>query len=273
MEFHAIAGGPVESLGAVAASSRGTLLTAGAGTHTKGAYSQLVAATARDYMALLISVQATGSGSSDALVDIAIGAGGSEVVVIPNLYCASATSFDVAEYLFPIFIPLGTRIAARCQTNAANGTVRVMVHGISYNFQAIPPANVVTAYGVNTADTGGVSVEPGGSSNTKGAYSEIISSTTRIIKGFIIGFGGQVNAVRTAANWLVDLAVGAAGSEQIIVADFPILADSTSDNITPIASPYIPTYIPIGTRLAARAQCSITDATDRLFDVIIYGVD
>jgi hypothetical protein len=35
----------------------------------------------------------------------------------------------------------------------------------------------------------------------------------------------------------------------------------------------LPVDIPAGTRIAARMQASITDATDRLMDVIVYGID
>jgi len=39
----------------------------------------------------------------------------------------------------------------------------------------------------------------------------------------------------------------------------------------PVLGPF-PVAIPSGSRIAARAQCNISDATDRLFDVAVYGV-
>jgi hypothetical protein len=71
----------------------------------------------------------------------------------------------------------------------------------------------------------------------------------------------------------MDVAIGASGSEKIILPNLFMTTHTTSDEIAPsVFGPYS-VYIPSGTRLAVRAQCSITDATDRTFDAMIYGIE
>jgi len=50
-----------------------------------------------------------------------------------------------------------------------------------------------------------------------------------------------------------------------------LFSSSAVDFTVPMTVGYFQRKIPAGTRIAARAQCSGTDATDRLFDVLLYG--
>jgi hypothetical protein len=70
----------------------------------------------------------------------------------------------------------------------------------------------------------------------------------------------------------MDIGVGSAGSEQVLLGDMDLSASAGSDSIGPMAIG-VPVRIPAGTRLAVRAQSNITDATDRLFDAMLLGVD
>jgi hypothetical protein len=57
----------------------------------------------------------------------------------------------------------------------------------------------------------------------------------------------------------------------VLIPDIAVSTESASDAITPGASGFFPVYIPAGERLSARCSSSVTDATDRKLDVIIYG--
>jgi hypothetical protein len=130
-----------------------------------------------------------------------------------------------------------------------------------------------TTYGAATGDSGAVSVDPGGSANTEGSYSEITAGTTHNIKSLLIVVGTAGNGALSAANWLIDIATGTGGSEQILIPNLCMGAALQSDFMIPaVFGPFV-VDIASGTRLAARAQCSITDATDRLFDMEILGLD
>jgi len=131
----------VEAIGFVSASTQGTTIDAGGTANTKGAYVQLTASAARDYVGFFFVVDnlnANSSLSSNAqLLDIAIGGAGSEVVIEPNYQIRRNNSgIAVLPPVSPIFaapIPAGSRIAARSQseTNSSpSRSVGLTLYGI-----------------------------------------------------------------------------------------------------------------------------------------------
>lgn len=271
-DFPLLEGAVIETIGAVAASSRGTLITASATPNTKGAYAQMVASTARHATGIVIIANRHGDANVDYLIDIAAGGAGSEQVILSNLLSTNGPGGDAfgGWWYFPLAIPAGTRISARCQSTGASADVRVTAHLVGAQMQ-IAPLSKVTTYGANTADSGGTSIDPGASANTKGAWTQLTASSAALA-GFALAFGTQANTTRTRCTWLIDIGIGGAGSEQVLLADLLLSTDTSSDNMAPGATPFLPLSIPAGTRIAARAACSITDATDRLFDLVLYGV-
>jgi len=258
-----------ESIGAVTSgATTGTTLTAGLADQ-KGDYTELINSTAFNAVGLLLaglhSDQASGA---DYLIDVAIGPAGSEQIVISNLLISETTVLNVTHYYFPIAIPAGSRISARCQSSIGGALIRLLGNLIGTGFGPFPAYNVVSTYGANTADSGGTSIDPGASVDTKGAFVQLTNATTYPIKHLNLAFGGQTNVVRTTARWLVDIAIGPANTP--VVENLIIGATVVGDAIVPGAVS-LPVTIPAGSRISARAQCSITDATDRLFDLILYG--
>ena len=93
-----------------------------AGNASKSAYTQLTPGTLKDYVGFALAVDAQGnaSGNNLVMVDIAIGAAGSEVVILPNqMFFVGAQGFT--SDLVGINIPMGTRIAARA-ASVSNAT-------------------------------------------------------------------------------------------------------------------------------------------------------
>lgn len=115
-------------------SSRGDAVDPGASANTKGAWTQLVASLSDDIKALCAVVGHNGDTSRAASagigIDIGIGAGGSEEVVIPNLYCNWSTTWDgpvdVGYQPVACNIAAGTRLAARGQCNLTTGGDRTV---------------------------------------------------------------------------------------------------------------------------------------------------
>lgn len=258
------------AVGLTAGTTRGTLVTAGA-ANTKGAYAQLTASSPIDCDAFIVTVQEISG--ADCLIDIAVGGAGSEQIICANLHHINGTFESGLNYFVPIPIPIATRIAARSQTIPGASVQALGVHLIKGGHIYPSPMGRMTTYGANTADSGGVSIDPGAAANTKGAYSEITSSTTNPIKGFILAVGTAGNVALSTGNWFVDVAVGGAGSEVVILPDWYLRSTASADGILPAVSPIFPIEIPASTRIAVRAQSTITDATDRLFDAFIYGLD
>ena len=260
-----------DAVGVDAAATTGSIVTGSGTINTKGSWSELVASITRRASWIAVNLQQFADG--DSLVDIGVGGAGSEKVIIPNIYVhrIAFTARDQALYLFPITIAAGSRIAARGQSTSVDMGFRVHCQ-LAYGGFPTTSLSAVDAMGDATADSGGTSIDPGGTTDTKGSWAQLIASTVRPVQCLILAFGTQLNTARVDNRWLVDIGIGAATSEQILIPDISIRSNVGADIITPLNSSPFFLDIPAGTRVAARAQSDSIDATDRLFDLIAYGV-
>src|SRR5688572_19871781 len=100
----------ITTIGADAATSLGTTITANAVQHVKGSYTQMTASTAADCDGFVAWLRGTVF-SNNYLVDIATGAGGSETVVIANVPSNWGGGQFTPVLNAPLAISSGTRIA------------------------------------------------------------------------------------------------------------------------------------------------------------------
>ena len=274
-----------ESFGTRANNPGGTQVTSSATAHTKGAWVQLDAATGFDASLLLLDI-AVQFQDTLYLFDIGIGASGSEQVLIPNLLVSQSTAV-IPRLSIPISIPAGSRIAVRSQDNFGSSTSFVSGMIIAGGWAGQSPFNTVNAYGPNTATSNGVIADAGATANTKGAWAQITASTASAMKAIMVsGIRGVPGTAMTAdfAN-LVDIGVGASGSEQVLIPNIVFQASITTGGATgsplvlsglgtlfPRFIPPIPCDIPAGVRLAVRQQSTTTNAADRTSAYAIYGL-
>ena len=250
------------------ADSGGTTVIAGSSASTKGSFTEIVASTPFDAEGILVHIF---DPFSDAHVwDIAVGEA-SEQVIISDLM-SYGNYGGRHPWFFPLFIPEGTRITARVQS--APQAFRQSDCAVTL-FEAPPflpssPLSVATGYGVELANSRGTLIDPGGLANTKGAWVELSASVNEI-RQLTLATGNNANFVLSTAQWLLDIGIGPA-TEQLIVENLLYKTDSIKDLITPLVVT-LPISIPEGERLAVRTQCNITDATDRVFDLVAYGVE
>lgn len=260
----------VSTVGEVLASSSDTLLTSNASANTKGAYAEITASSPIAAHAIVVIIRAgVLSSGEDYLIDLATGAAAAEVVLVNNLLITSATAAMVFSVLLPVSIPSGTRISARCQANVGSETCSisiVLIASTGTNITAVETA------GANTADSGGTTVDPGTTINTKGSYAELIASTAVAYEWLAISVGNITNVIRGAMDTLLDIATGAAASETVIIDNLYMRVPAVGAR-QPLPHWFvIPVNIPAGSRIAARSQCSINTATTRLVDVVVYGI-
>lgn len=260
------------SIGAVSGTSTGTVLFGSASTFTKGAWAQLIASTTTDINWVVVSGESITTGGSAFAVDIGVGGAGSEIVVVSNL---NYTFPGGAAFSFPLSIPAGTRIAARFASNNGNDTFRLLMLGFQDTYQSAGGGSAVDTLGFNSSLNIGSAVDPGGSANTKGAYSALAASTSADYAGFFITTDTQnTNGASTVVvQWLIDIAVGPGGSEVIILPN--LLQAGFAGTLTTIYLPsqfYFPIAIPAGSRIAARAQCTSIVTPDRVLGVTLYGI-
>jgi len=168
----------------------GVLITASASTNTKGSWTELIASTTYDSFGFWLKFTAsfTAATIEDILADIGIGAAASEVVLMPNLMVgARADTQNFGGLIFiPLFIPKGTRVAARCQSNIASNTVRmnIIINGAQSEGQAIYVG--CDAYGVNTGTSAGTVHT---SASTRSAKASVGSTLSRDYSAITLGIG------------------------------------------------------------------------------------
>jgi hypothetical protein len=261
----------LEDFGATTVST-GTVVNSGSPANTKGAWVELVAATSYEATGLTLYPSA-GAGVGDFLLDVAIGAAGAEQLIVEHLlYNRSSLAFTAVMSRLPIVIPKGVRLAARVQCSSAGGgiTLRGQLH--------IPGVNSLDGYsraegiGVNTADSGGTTIDGGTTVHTKAAYAQLIAATAHTYRCLYVLVGNQAQTARVAAFFLVDIAIGAPGAETIIIPNVGVATNASEQVIPQIIGPFFVT-VPAGTRMAARCQCSgTTDTTQRDIDVALLGL-
>lgn len=271
----------VTDLGTVAASSQGTSLTANSVANTKGTtYTQLIASTAENYAGLLVHVTGNQATASVAfLIDIAVGAAAAEQVLIPNVYyyqgsSSSVVRHDVMAY-FPVAVAAGSRLSMRSQSSVASGVCIVQVLGVPINPFVPEGFTRCTSYGEVLASSLGTQIDSGAVANTEGAYAALSASTTNPMKAIrVIVTVGNGTLPATAGTGLLDLAIGAAAAEQVVIPNLQYIRSTTTGSDARIWSPPVwPVDIPSATRLAARCQFGNTDANARLMRLVAYGFD
>lgn len=259
------------TVGVDTATSLALLYSTPASANTKGSYAELSSSLPIDADGFLLVIQ-DAIGPVDYLIDIAIGAAASEVNIIENLLCASGSGGTPQKAFFPIPIKKGSRVAVRAQAHATNQAFRISITLVNGDFFSSWRLGRATTYGANTATSGGVQVDAGGSANTKGAWSEIISATTASCRALLLCIGSLHQGIVTGTYSLVDVGVGGAGSETVVIPNYPLRAAANTDVHEP---PWLllPCSIASGQRVAVRSQCSTTNAGDRLFEVVLIGFD
>lgn len=255
----------------VTATSKGTQVGAGGTANTKGTYVTLIASTAYATKGIMIQPGVASAGF-DYLIDIAIGAAASEVIIIPDLMTGSGTGSisRQAPYFFPIAIPAGVRISARSACTLASANVRLKVHLVGDLPGGMEPFGKVMRYGIVAATSQGTTIDPGGTANTKGAWVALTASTTYATKALFWDQSNLVQTTRTSADWLLDIGVGGAGAEVVIIPNMHIECSTTDDFNVHSPSPLFAVSIPAGTRIAARCMSTLITATVRNLAIGAY---
>lgn len=252
--------------------SRGITVTGG--NNAKGSWVELIASTSLTASAMWVIFAQEGGTSQEGLIDIGTGAASSESVLIPDLLHGQRIRMPLPYGPFPVSIASGTRIAARAERVSASGGDFWIAVIISDTYPTAPSTSLAyNSYGTSSgAADKSVTVDPGGTANTVGAYTEIGSSVSASAQQLYLCIGNNTNFATGDLDWLLTLAKGAAASEVDVIENIYIGDQSTSDLIQPkIIGPF-PADEFQSQRLSAKARCSGTDATDRLLDVAAFVV-
>lgn len=269
-EGPAIGGSWAQDYGAVTGSSIGTTVTASASTNTKGTAVELIAATAHDAHWISVTALQGATSGVTGLLDILIGSS-TESVLIANLPTTNKTGNEGGggPFLFPLFIPKGSRLAAAYQASTGSATVEVVVHLFGGN--SLGPwadCSYVDRYGATTTSRG-TAIDPGAVADTY-VLAQITAATVRPIRWMVLCVQSFDTGITAAQQWTLQLMIGAS-TEQKIGGDMILTTSTNVDNSMPFMHWYFPVFIPTGSRLSVQAKCSIATAGDRVLNASLFG--
>lgn len=260
----------------------GVTATAHASTHTKGDWVELIASTAfaaETVQIIIFETIATNAGNTSMLLDIGTGAAASETVLIPNVIVGHSMgttglgqAINQQTFIFQgLAVPSGTRISARVQGATTLDTCKVGV-ALRQSGGPLSAGTTVTTFGADTATSNGTVPATISTNNTKlTTYTTITASTSVDIRSFVVSVGSAGSGIFTAADGLIDIAIGAASSETIIVPDIPYGGNGNEQFVYKGCElPFIRS-IPAGTRLSVRYQATSNAAAAKP-TVAIHGI-
>ncbi|MGH2626032.1 MAG: hypothetical protein ACRDHY_05215 [Anaerolineales bacterium] len=226
----------------------GVTVTASATAHTMGAWATLIDPLSYDLFGLALTMAAVAAAATDTrmLVDIGIAptGGGSEQVVLPYLDAGAASAINVGgkSYFFPLYVPSGKAVRARCQALIVSDTVLIGAHAFElppHGFAEDAPQGWAQ-YGADAAASRGTAVTSG--NGAFGTEVQITASTGRAHRWFHVGIDFGTNTTITAGVYRVRLARDAAAADVIGIWDFAV--PSTNEDIGG-PTPQFPVCYPI----------------------------
>lgn len=239
--------------------------------NTKGAWISVGTLTA-DCSAFLLKINYTNNGQADfgAQVDIGIGGVGSQVVLVPTINLTNTSFFtaDIFQHLIPLALPAGTQLWCRSAVRIASftGSIKCWITPFADTFLSDGAFTGIDAIGSTGVGSGTV-ITPGSNlTGTKGSYATLntTAGTARDYAGFFLAFDLAHNVVNESGN-VLDIAIGASGSQKIIVPDLFIYIGGVE---APNDLEYLPIPLAAGTQLWCRSAA--TNAGN--FGVTLYGV-
>lgn len=236
--------------------------------NSMGTWVQCVASSGIDCASFWVYPLQQG-GVVSALMNIGTGAGGAETVLIQEILVQNGSSqlcIGTISAKYYADISSSTRIAAQMQNNSVFQALRMamMLIGDSTEGLATP-----TTYGSLAASSHGTQIDPGAVINMKGTYVQLTASSAALHQYVTTIFGNNVNTTPQLNIWASDVSIGAGGAEVVIIPDIKFIADTVADNIFPAGTFWHVDDIPASTRIAVDSATNTTNATDRLFDVVL----
>ena len=244
----------------------GTVVTPVVGS--KGSWAQVFATLDADTYGLMICVHngRTSAANRQTVIDIGIGAAGSEQVVLPDLIGSNAallSSLGGLWYYFPIHLPAGTRVAVRAQSSVTTA-VRVMVRAMQLprDPSMVKSIGYVEAIGISGITP--TTCNPGTTSESSWV---LLGTTSRNLWWWQMGIQTS-NATMSASFSHFDLAVGDGTNFSPILTDVGFVTSTDEQSGKPLFLMGCERFIPGGSSLYARGQCNMSFSP---FQVCAYG--
>lgn len=253
-------------------------VTAGA-AHVDGAIAEVVASAEFDawVLDLFFGASAVANTNTTALMDILIGPAGSEVELIADImvgYVPTGAGASAYKRMWaPLFVPAGSRLSARVRSAVASKvySLGIQLIGGGGPWSHLPIHCVKSrTVGAVPASSKGTPLATPGAAHAKGAWTVLEASVAEEARAIGWGVGLDADASAVNVNAFMDIGVGAAGAEQVIVPDIYFQSSSSEDvsRIDPLGGFWwLESPIPVGQRIVARYQGSVTTQP---FDLVLH---
>jgi hypothetical protein len=252
-----------------------TNIVCSATPHVKGAWTEITAAAPVGVNGFWLQFETIGNSSAatPALLDLGIGAAGSEIGVLSNLV-VGFQSIATGPTFYPMAIPAGARLAGRAQGGIASDIIPVTIVWAvgEQGFHAARRMAVCDSYGADTSISGGTILGLPATGGAFGAWTEITPTTINEIHTLeITGQLPPTTTAATAANLLVEVGVGAAGLEIPVSKAF--FETSTSElilrQLRSGVESHSSTMIKAGSRVSARYMGS--NSVNARPNIVLHG--
>lgn len=205
------------------------------------------------------------------LMDLGIGA--TPDIILNDFYLSPGSVGGIGRSVYlPIPLVAGQPLKARFQTTATGTIPTVSATVIDGGYTGAPPLGLTSTYGADTTSTGGTAIDAGAVANTKGLWVEMTPATARQHRSLMMVVGTGGNLGMSTGSFSFDIGIGTSGSERVLIADLCGETSAGDDLYAPNHYGPWPCHIPAGSRLVVRSSSTITDATDRVMDVVLYGM-
>lgn len=260
-----------ETLGATEASTTGVSLTSGGSAGTKGSWVDVGSPISFPYKYLIVSMQ-NATNTLEFALDVGINVGGNRFVIAEDLlFTARGADGGFAQYALPLNVIGGAQLSARIASDTASSTVGTIFYGFSNGIAGMAGFSRCRALHTYTTRPG-ITIDPGATPNTKGSWTELISACPADVAALLLYVGGEDATISANQNF-IDLSIGAAASEQLILSNI-VIPKSALHDYPPFSSfPIIPFFAPSGTRFSARTQSTTGTAGDRVVVVGLWGLE
>lgn len=247
-------------------------------TNAYGTYVQLFSALTYPSRGIAININNNSGANASRNSAIRIGideAGGTSYTEwIGGLLAGGASPYNIGGaglwYYFPIYIPAGSSIAVSARGTVATAfNVGAWLQQQPYKPEMSRRGAYVETLGVTlgAASATGVTVTPG--TTAEGAWT-LIGTTTRRCWWWQVMLQHATGDTAWGANVLhMDLAVGDATTKDIIIQDYPVMANANEQASAAMNAAGCEYDVPAGSNIYARLQNS---GTNDSYQVAAYGL-
>ena len=212
-----------------------------------------------------ISTSAIATGTA-LCFQVGIGASGSEVAITDYYKVGRIDTNAPYRVSLQVNIKKGDRVSLRGIGDTWD-TITTRCHTLVNVENAHMLQNEILDTNTNYYDV--ITVDPGATANTKSAWVEAIASCNFNIKQLDF-FVWQTVSKDPSVTYLIDIGIGASGSEVVIIPNYYIIGPAWSAAKYPTLTKF-DVNIPAGTRIAIRLQSDYTAATGRPLDMTMNG--